>query len=47
MRIFLIQESVKLPRRMFLTLPKDYWYDNLSGIGTFNHLKRLGEDSFR
>lgn len=33
------------PRRMFLTLPKDYWYDNLSGIGTFNHLKRLGEDS--
>ena len=26
-----------------LPIPKEYWYDNLSGIATFNHLARTGE----
>lgn len=31
------------PGRSYLPLPKEYWYDNLSGLGTFNHLVKLGE----
>ncbi len=27
------------PRRTSLDLPKTYWYNNLSGVGSFNHLK--------
>lgn len=26
-----------------LPVPKEYWYDNLSGIATFNHLVKTGE----
>ena len=26
-----------------LPIPKEYWYDNLSGIATFNHLAKTGE----
>lgn len=33
------------PGRSYLTLPKEYWYDNISGLGTFNHLVRTGEYS--
>ena len=33
------------PGRSYLTLPKEYWYDNLSGLGTFNHLVKIGEYS--
>lgn len=29
------------PQRTILDLPKEYWYDNLSGIGSFNHLKKV------
>ena len=31
------------PDRSNLSLPKEYWYDNLSGLGSFNHLVKLGE----
>lgn len=31
------------PGRSYLSLPKEYWYDNLSGLGTFNHLVKTGE----
>lgn len=31
------------PGRSYLPLPKEYWYDNLSGLGSFNHLVKLGE----
>ncbi|MBR1538192.1 MAG: hypothetical protein IJ636_01650 [Bacteroidales bacterium] len=31
------------PGRSYLSLPKDYWYDNLSGLGTFNHLVKTGD----
>ena len=31
------------PGRSYLSLPKEYWYDNLSGLGSFNHLMKLGE----
>lgn len=31
------------PGRSYLSLPKEYWYDNLSGLGSFNHLVKLGE----
>lgn len=33
------------PGRSYLTLPKEYWYENLSGLGTFNHLVKTGEYS--
>ena len=26
-----------------LPIPREYWYDNLSGIATFNHLSKTGE----
>ena len=32
------------PSRESLPLPQSYWYDNLSGIGSFNHLTRIDED---
>lgn len=31
------------PGRSYLPLPKEYWYDNLSGLGSFHHLVKLGE----
>lgn len=31
------------PSRSFLPLPKSYWYDNLSGFGTFNHLIKIDD----
>ena len=31
------------PGRSYLSLPKEYWYDNLSGLGSFNHLVKMGE----
>ena len=27
-----------------LPVPREYWYDNLSGIATFNHLSKIGEN---
>ncbi len=33
------------PGRSYLSIPKEYWYDNLSGLGTFNHLVKTGEYS--
>lgn len=27
-----------------LPIPREYWYDNLSGIATFNHLAKTGEN---
>jgi len=32
------------PQRTILSLPKEYWYDNLSGIASFNHLQKLRGD---
>ena len=32
------------PRHSRLPISQEYWYDNLSGIGSFNHLSRLSED---
>ena len=32
-------QSALNPRRNTLELPKHYWYDNLSGLGSFNHLR--------
>lgn len=32
------------PRRSSLPLPQEYWYDNLSGIASFNHLSKIDED---
>lgn len=29
------------PRRSSIELPKPYWYDNLSGLGSFNHLRSV------
>lgn len=31
------------PGRSYLPLPKEYWYDNFSGLGSFNHLVKLSE----
>lgn len=32
------------PSRTVLPLPKEYWYDNLAGLGSFNHLRQTGEN---
>ena len=32
------------PRHSRLPISQEYWYDNLSGIGSFNHLSRLSDD---
>lgn len=37
--------SVLNPRRNALSIPQEYWYDNLSGIGSLNHLSKLSETS--
>ncbi|MBR6414687.1 MAG: TonB-dependent receptor [Bacteroidales bacterium] len=34
--------SVLNPRRRVLSISQDYWYDNISGIGSFNHLSKVG-----
>lgn len=31
------------PGRSYLPLPKEYWYGNLSGLASFNHLVKLDE----
>lgn len=36
--------SMLNPRRSLLSIPQEYWYDNLSGIGSFNHLRSLDDD---
>ena len=33
------------PRRGSLSIPQEYWYDNISGIGSFNHLSKISETS--
>lgn len=33
------------PRKKSVELPQEFWYDNISGIGTFNHLHKTGQDS--
>lgn len=30
--------------RTVLPVPREYWYDNLSGIGSFNHLRKVNDD---
>gem|GEM_PF-663784 len=37
--------SILSPSFSSLPIPKEYWYDNLSGIATFNHLAKMGEHS--
>lgn len=37
-------QSSLFPHRNILELPKDYWYDNLSGLGSFNHLQAYDSD---
>ncbi len=32
------------PSRTVLPLPKEYWYDNMAGLGSFNHLRKTGEN---
>lgn len=38
-------ETVLSPSFSFLPIPREYWYDNTSGIATFNHLSKTGENS--
>lgn len=33
------------PSTSTLPIPKEYWYDNISGIATFNHLAKTGSHS--
>lgn len=33
------------PRRNSIALPAEYWFDNLSGIGSFNYLKTIKDGS--
>lgn len=37
-------QSALNPRRNTLELPKHHWYDNLSGLGSFNHLRAAKND---
>ena len=39
-------QTMLSPGRLLLPLPKEYWFDNISGIGSVNTLRRLGNDSF-
>lgn len=32
------------PRRTTLPIPQEYWYNNLSGVASFNHLKKTKDD---
>lgn len=48
--VFLLSNSIEGqfsssldPAFSSLPIPREYWYDNLSGIGTFNHLSKTGE----
>lgn len=38
-------ETVLSPSFSSLPIPREYWYDNTSGIATFNHLSKIGEFS--
>ena len=33
------------PSKGFLPLPKEYWFDNLSGIASLNHIGKVGKES--
>lgn len=33
------------PMRSTLELPQEFWYDNITGIGSFNHLHKTGPES--
>ena len=33
------------PRKNAMEIPQEFWFDNISGIGTFNHLHKTGQDS--
>ena len=33
------------PSKIFLSLPREYWFDNLSGIASLNHIGKLGKES--
>ena len=33
------------PSKNFLSLPREYWFDNLSGIASLNHIGKLGKES--
>ncbi len=37
--------TVLSPRMPKISLPKQYWFDNLSGVSSFNHLNKLGDES--
>jgi len=37
--------SVLNPRRSSLSILQEYWYDNISGIGSFNHLSKISQTS--
>lgn len=32
------------PRRTSPAIPQEYWYDNLSGVASFNHLSKIDDD---
>lgn len=32
------------PTRTFIPVPNEYWYDNITGMGSFNHLKKVNDD---
>ncbi len=33
------------PSKNFLSLPREYWFDNLSGMASLNHIGRIGKES--
>lgn len=33
------------PSRTILPAPKEYWYDNTAGMGSFNHLKKVDDNT--
>lgn len=37
-------QSRQNPSRSVLSIPQEYWFDNLSSIGSFNHLDKLWDD---
>ena len=37
-------ESRLNPVRTNMPLPREYWYDNISGIGSVNHLKKISDE---
>ncbi len=37
--------TVLSPRMPQMTIPKEYWFDNISGVASLNHLNKIGNDS--